>query len=403
MAKVVIIGAGGVGNVVAQKCAQLPETFSDIILASRTLSKCDDIAHSVKQSTGQTIRTAKVDADNVAELSDFLKLEKPFMVINVALPYQDLTIMDACLNAGVHYMDTANYEPLDTAKFEYKWQWAYQKKFKEAGLTALLGSGFDPGATNVFTTHLAKHYFDEIHYLDIIDVNGGDHGYPFATNFNPEINIREVSAECRHYENGEFVTTPAMSKKAQFSCPEDVGTYNIYRMYHEELESLSKHYPTLKRAQFWMSFSDNYLKHLEVLENVGMTGIEPIEYNGQSIVPIQFLAKLLPDPSTLGPRTKGKTCIGAVVQGIKDGKQKTYYCYQICDHQQCYQEVQSQAISYTTGVPAMIGAKMMIEKHWLEPGVFNIEQFNPDPFMEAMNNYGLPWKVIELDAFSLEQ
>lgn len=403
MSKVMIIGAGGVGNVVAQKCAQQSDTFSDIIMASRTESKCQDIAASIKAATGVTIRTAQVDADNVPELVALLKKEQPFMVINVALPYQDLTIMDACLEAGVHYMDTANYEPQDTAKFEYKWQWAYQEKFEKAGLTALLGSGFDPGATNMFTAYLAKHYFDEIHELDIIDVNGGDHGYPFATNFNPEINIREVSAECRHWEDGEFVTTAPMSKKASFTCPDNVGTYDIYRMYHEELESLTLHYPTLKRAQFWMSFSDNYLKHLEVLENVGMTGITPIEFQGQEIVPIQFLAKLLPDPSTLGPRTKGKTCIGAVVRGLKDGKEKLMYCYQICDHEACYQEVKSQAISYTTGVPAMIGAKMMIEKHWLKPGVFNIEQFDPDPFMEDMNRYGLPWKVIELNDFDLDQ
>lgn len=402
MSKVMIVGAGGVGNVVAQKCAQLPETFSDIVLASRTLEKCDAIRDGVREKTGRTIRTLQVDADNVPELVSVLKSEKPFLVINVALPYQDLTIMDACLEAGVHYMDTANYEPLDTAKFEYKWQWAYQERFEQAGLTALLGSGFDPGATNMFTAYLAKHYFDEVHCLDIIDVNGGDHGYPFATNFNPEINIREVSAECRHWEDGGFVTSPPMSKRARFSCPEGVGTYNIYRMYHEELESLVKHFPSLQRAQFWMSFSDNYLKHLEVLENVGLTGIDPVDYQGQSIVPIQFLASLLPDPSTLGARTKGKTCIGTVVQGVKDGEKKIVYCYQICDHEACYAEVESQAISYTTGVPAMIGAKMMLEKHWLQPGVFNIEQFDPDPFMADMNQYGLPWQVVELDHFDLE-
>jgi saccharopine dehydrogenase (NAD+, L-lysine-forming) len=403
MSKVMIIGAGGVGNVVAHKCAQQAETFSDIILASRTESKCLAIAEAIQKNIGVAIRTVQVDADNVPELTVLLNAEKPFLVINVALPYQDLTIMDACLAAGVHYMDTANYEPLDTAKFEYKWQWAYQNKFKNAGLMALLGSGFDPGATNVFTAYLAKHYFDEIHTLDIIDVNGGDHGYPFATNFNPEINIREVSAECRHWENGAFVTTKPLSKKASFACPEGIGTYSIYRMYHEELESLSLHYPSLKRAQFWMSFSDNYLKHLEVLENVGMTGIDEVEYEGHKIIPIQFLAKLLPDPSALGSRTKGKTCIGVVVQGYKDGKLKTMYCYQICDHESCYSEVQSQAISYTTGVPAMIGAKLMIEQQWLAPGVFNIEQFDPDPFMEAMNAYGLPWKVVELDAFNLDE
>ena len=398
MSKVIIIGAGGVGGVVTHKCAQLPEVFSEIILASRNEDKCKAIAAQLDRP----IRTAQVDADNVPELTALLEKEKPDLVINVALPYQDLHIMDACLVAGVDYLDTANYEPLDTAKFEYSWQWAYREKFENAGLMALLGSGFDPGATNVFTAYLAKHYFDEIHELDIIDVNGGDHGYPFATNFNPEINIREVTAECRHWENGKFVTTPAMSKKASFTCPEEVGNYNIYRMYHEELESLVVNFPSLKRAQFWMSFGESYLKHLEVLGNVGMTGIEPIDYNGQQIVPIQFLKALLPDPSTLGPRTKGKTCIGCVVKGVKDGKQKTVYLYQIKDHQDCYAEVQSQAISYTTGVPAMIGAKMMLEGKWKKPGVWNIEQFDPDPFMEDMNKYGLPWEVIELDDFNLD-
>ena len=398
MSKVIIIGAGGVGGVVTHKCAQLPEVFSEIILASRNEDKCKAIAAQLDRP----IRTAQVDADNVPELTALLEKEKPDLVINVALPYQDLHIMDACLVAGVDYLDTANYEPLDTAKFEYSWQWAYREKFENAGLMALLGSGFDPGATNVFTAYLAKHYFDEINELDIIDVNGGDHGYPFATNFNPEINIREVTAECRHWENGEFVTTPAMSKKASFTCPEEVGNYNIYRMYHEELESLVVNFPSLKRAQFWMSFGESYLKHLEVLGNVGMTGIEPIDYNGQQIVPIQFLKALLPDPSTLGPRTKGKTCIGCVVKGVKDGKQKTVYLYQIKDHQDCYAEVQSQAISYTTGVPAMIGAKMMLEGKWKKPGVWNIEQFDPDPFMEDMNKYGLPWEVIELDDFNLD-
>ncbi len=399
MAKVLIIGAGGVGGVVTHKCAQLPEVFNEIVLASRTESKCKAIADQVDGN----IRTAQVDADNVPELVSLLNREKPDLVINVALPYQDLTIMDACLEAGVNYMDTANYEPLDTAKFEYKWQWAYQDKFEKAGLTALLGSGFDPGATNIFTAYLAKHYFDEIHELDIIDVNGGDHGYPFATNFNPEINIREVTAECRHWENRKFVETPAMSKKASFTCPEGVGTYNIYRMYHEELESLTKHYPTLKRAQFWMSFSDNYLKHLEVLGNVGMTGIDPVQFNGQEIVPIQFLKSLLPDPASLGPRTVGKTCIGCIVKGVKDGKERIVYMYNICDHQSCYQEVQSQAISYTTGVPCMIGAKQILQGHWNKPGVWNIEQLDPDLFAEDMNQYGLPWKIIELDTFSLSE
>ncbi len=399
MSKVIIIGAGGVGGVVAHKCAQLDSVFTDILLASRTEARCKAIAAQI----ARPIRTAQVDADNVGELAALLRREQPELVINVALPYQDLSIMDACLAAGVNYLDTANYEPPDTARFEYKWQWAYQDSFQRAGLTALLGSGFDPGATNVFTTYLARHYFDEVEYLDIIDVNGGDHGYPFATNFNPEINIREVSAECRHWEHGEFVTTPPMSKMARFECPEEVGSYNIYRMYHEELESLSRHFPTLKRAQFWMSFGDSYLKHLEVLENVGMTGIEPVEYQGQKIVPIQFLASLLPDPSTLGPRTRGKTCIGCIVRGKKDGRERVMYLYNICDHEAAYAEVKSQAISYTTGVPAVIGAKMILEGRWRRPGVWNVEQYDPDPFMEDMNRYGLPWTVVELDpAFHLD-
>jgi len=395
MNKIVIIGAGSVGQVVAHKCAQLGDIFGHIVLASRTLEKCDTIAQQIQQRYGRRIETARVDADNVAELVALFKRTKPFLVINVALPYQDLTIMDACLAAGVHYIDTANYEPLDSAKFEYSWQWAYQQRFQEAGLMALLGCGFDPGATNIFTAYLAKHYFDEIHQLDIIDVNGGDHGYPFATNFNPEINIREVTAECRHWEDGQFVTTPAMSIQQRFTCPDDVGSFNIYRMYHEELESLTKHFPTLKKAQFWMSFGDSYLKHLEVLANVGMTAIHPVDFEGHKIVPIQFLKALLPDPSTLGPRTHGKTCIGCVVRGIRDDREKTVYLYNIKDHQECYREVQSQGISYTTGVPAMISAKLMLQGEWFKSGVWNIEQMNPDPFMQAMNDYGLPWKIVE--------
>jgi saccharopine dehydrogenase (NAD+, L-lysine-forming) len=391
VSKVLIIGAGGVGGVVTHKCAQVPEVFSGIVLASRNEAKCKRIAAQIERP----IETAQVDADNVHELVTLIRRVKPALVINVALPYQDLTIMDACLETGVHYLDTANYEPLDTARFEYRWQWAYQERFQQAGLMALLGSGFDPGATNVFTAYIAKHYFDEIHTLDIVDVNGGDHGYKFATNFNPEINIREVTAECRHWEDGAFVTTPPMSLQQSFTCPDGVGTYNIYRMYHEELESLTRHFPTLRRAQFWMSFSDNYLKHLEVLGNVGMTGIEPVIYEGRPIVPIQFLKALLPDPASLGPRTKGKTCIGCLVQGVKDGREKSVYLYNICDHQACYREVQSQAISYTTGVPAMIGAKMMLEGKWMQPGVWNMEQLDPDPFMADLNAHGLPWQVLE--------
>ncbi len=403
MAKVMIIGAGGVGGVVAHKCAQLTEVFEEIVFASRTESKCKDIVAQIAQKQDVShIRTAQVDADNVDELTALLQREKPFMVINVALPYQDLHIMDACLNAGVHYMDTANYEPPEEAKFEYSWQWAYQERFEKAGLMALLGSGFDPGVTGVYTAYAAKHHFDEIQELDIVDVNGGDHGHPFATNFNPEINIREVTAECRHWENGDFVTTDAMSKKAQFTCPEEVGTYNIYRMYHEELESLTKHFPSIKKAQFWMSFSENYLNHLRVLENIGMTSIEPVDYNGHQVIPLQFLKSVLPDPASLGPRTKGRTCIGCIVKGIKEGREKIYYVYNVCDHEACYAEVQSQAISYTTGVPAMIGAKMMVEGKWMKPGVWNVEQMDPDPFMDDLNKYGLPWTEIELDKHPLD-
>ncbi|MGD7654427.1 MAG: saccharopine dehydrogenase family protein [Verrucomicrobiales bacterium] len=396
MNKVLIIGAGGVGNVVAHKCAMVPEVFGEITLASRTVSKCEAIAAEVKKRTGREIATAQVDADHVAETVELIRKTGARLLINVALPYQDLTLMDACLEAGCDYMDTANYEPKDEAKFEYSWQWAYQERFEKAGLSALLGSGFDPGVTSVFTAWALKHHFDEIHTLDIIDVNGGDHGRAFATNFNPEINIREVTAPCRHWEEGEFVETPAMSEHREFMCPEGVGTYEIYRMYHEELESLTKHLPTIKRAQFWMSFSPNYLKHLEVLQNVGMTRIDPVNYNGVEVVPLQFLKAVLPDPGDLGQSTKGRTCIGNVITGIKDGVEKAVYVYNICDHEECFAEVGSQAISYTTGVPAMIGAKQMLEGGWSKPGVWNIEQHDPEGFMSDLNAHGLPWKCVEL-------
>ena len=396
MNKVLIIGAGGVGNVVAHKCAMVPEVFGEITLASRTVSKCEAIAAEVLQRTGRTIATARVDADNPEETAALIRQTGATLLINVALPYQDLTLMDACLAAGIHYMDTANYEPKDVAKFEYSWQWAYQERFANAGLSALLGSGFDPGVTNVFTAWALKHHFDEIHTLDIIDVNGGNHGKAFATNFNPEINIREVTAECRHFENGAFQETPPMSLHQPFTCPDGVGTYEIYRMYHEELESLVKHIPTIRRAQFWMSFSPNYLKHLEVLGNVGMTRIDPVLYNGVEIVPLQFLKAVLPDPGDLGKSTKGKTCIGNVITGTKDGQFKAIYVYNICDHEACFAEVGSQAISYTTGVPAMIGAKQLLTGTWCKPGVWNMEQHDPDAFMADLNTHGLPWQCIEL-------
>jgi saccharopine dehydrogenase (NAD+, L-lysine-forming) len=361
------------------------------MLASRTKAKCDAIAAQLDRP----IQTAQVDADNVPELVELIRSFRPELVINVALPYQDLHIMEACLETGAAYLDTANYEPPDTAKFEYRWQWEYHNRFKEAGIMALLGSGFDPGVTSVFCTYIQKHFLDEIHYIDIIDCNAGDHGYPFATNFNPEINIREVTAKGRYWENGEWIETEPLSVKRSFALPEDIGMLNIYLMYHEELESLGRHIPGLKRARFWMSFGDSYLKHLEVLGNVGMTRIDEVEFNGQKIIPLQFLKALLPDPASLGPRTRGKTCIGCQITGSKAGETRTYYIYNICDHQECYAEVKSQAISYTTGVPCMIGAKMVLEKQWTGKGVFNMEQMDPDPFMADLNQYGLPWKVIE--------
>lgn len=396
MHKVLIIGAGGVGSVVAHKCAMSPDLFGEITLASRTLSKCDAIAASVLQRTGRSIATAQVDADKVDETAALIRRTGAKLLINVALPYQDLNLMDACLEADCDYLDTANYEPLDVAKFEYSWQWAYQSRFEDAGLSALLGSGFDPGVTNVFTAWALKHHFDEIHTLDIIDVNGGDHGKAFATNFNPEINIREVTAPCRHFEDGDFVETPAMSRHQSFTCPDGVGTFDIYRMYHEELESLVKHIPTLRRAQFWMSFSQNYLKHLEVLGNVGMTRIDPVLFQGVEIVPLQFLKAVLPNPGDLGQTTKGKTCIGNVITGLKDGAAKALYIYNICDHEACFAETGSQAISYTTGVPAMIGARQMLAGSWRKPGVWNMEQHDPDNFMTDLNRFGLPWTAVEL-------
>lgn len=389
MGKALIIGAGGVANVVIHKCCQNPDVFEEICIASRTRSKCDAIKE--KLDGGKTvITTAQVDADNVDELVALINDYKPEIVINVALPYQDLTIMDACLETGVHYLDTANYEPPDVPKFEYKWQWAYKEHFEKAGLTALLGSGFDPGVTGVFCAYGQKHYFDEIHTIDIIDANAGDHGYPFATNFNPEINIREITANGRYYERGQWIETPPLSEKRVYDLPQ-IGPKDIYLLYHEELESLAVNIKGIEKIRFWMTFSEKYLTHLNVLQNVGMTSIEPIEFNGQEIQPLQFLKAVLPDPASLGPRTKGKTNIGCVMQGIKDGKPKTYYVFNVCDHQEAFAEVGSQAISYTTGVPAMIGAMLIMKGIWKKPGVYNVEEFDPDPFMDELMKQGLPW------------
>ena len=392
MSRVLIIGAGGVGRVVTHKCAQLPEVFSEIWLASRTVAKCDQIAAEIENN----IHTAQVDADKTQDLVELIKRISPKLVINVALPYQDLTIMDACLETGADYLDTANYEPLDEAKFEYKWQWDYQDRFKSAGLTALLGSGFDPGVTNVFCAYAQKHYFDTIEFIDILDANAGDHGHAFATNFNPEINIREITANGRYWENGTWKKIEPLSVKNTFDFPV-IGPKDAYLMYHEELESLIQNFDGLKRIRFWMTFSEQYLTHLKVLENVGMTRIDPVTYEGKEIVPLQFLKALLPDPASLGERTKGKTCIGCIVSGKKDGEARTIYMYNICDHEACYEEVNSQAISYSTGVPAMIGAKQILSGNWKKEGVWNIEQLDPDAFMQDLNNYGLPWEIQELD------
>jgi saccharopine dehydrogenase (NAD+, L-lysine-forming) len=396
LSKVLVIGAGGVGSVAVHKMAMNSDIFSHVSLASRTKSKCDAIAQSVKQRTGVAIDTYEIDAEEVPAMVNLIRKVQPRLVVNLALPYQDLAIMDACLEAGVDYLDTANYEPKDEAKFEYHWQWAYQDRFKEAGLMALLGSGFDPGVTSVMATWLRKHKLDRIRTLDILDCNGGDHGQPFATNFNPEINIREVTAPARRWENGDWVETPAMAIKQLFDF-EAVGPKNMYLMYHEEIESLKTHLPEIERIRFWMTFGDAYIQHLTVLQNVGMTRIDPVIYQGKEIIPLQFLKAVLPEPSTLGATTKGKTNIGDIATGTKDGVEKTFYIYQICDHEEAYAETGNQAVSYTTGVPAMIGAAMMLTGAWKGAGVFNMEQFDPDPFMDMLNAHGLPWQVKELD------
>ena len=413
MSKVLVIGCGGVAGVAIRKCAQNDEVFSEICIASRTLSKCEAVKAELEGKTKAVITTAKVDADKVDELIALIKEVKPDVVLNLALPYQDLTIMDACLATGVDYVDTANYEAEDTedpewreiyekrckekgftAYFDYSWQWAYQDRFKEAGITALLGTGFDPGVTSVFSAYALKHYFDEIHTIDILDCNGGDHGYPFATNFNPEINLREVSAKGSYWENGHWVETEPMEIKREYNF-EQVGIKDMYLLHHEEIESLAKNIPGVRRIRFFMTFGQSYLTHMKCLENVGMLRTDPVMFNGQEIVPIQFLRTLLPDPASLGPRTVGKTNIGCIFTGIKDGKERSIKIYNVCDHQECYKEVKSQAISYTTGVPAMIGTMMVVKGLWKKPGVFNVEDFDPDPYMEALNKWGLPWIVDE--------
>ncbi|WP_018620942.1 saccharopine dehydrogenase family protein [Spirosoma luteum] len=389
MAKVLIIGAGGVGSVVAHKCAMNSDVFTSIMLASRTKAKCDRIAAEIREMHGVTIQTDQVDADQVPDMVALINSFNPVLVINVALPYQDLPIMDACLEAGVHYMDTANYEPKDVAKFEYSWQWAYKERFEKAGLMALLGCGFDPGATQVFTAYAAKHHFDRMDYLDIVDCNAGDHGKAFATNFNPEINIREITQPGRYWENGEWIEIPAMSIHKPIEYP-GIGERESYVLYHEELESLVKNFPTLKRARFWMTFGQAYLTHLEVLQNVGMTRIDPVKFNGMDIVPLEFLKAVLPAPDSLGENYTGQTSIGCQIKGVKDDEERTYFIWNNCDHAKTYREVRGQAVSYTTGVPAMIGAMLMLTGVWMKPGVWNCEELDPDPFIEQMNKQGLP-------------
>ena len=390
MGKVLIIGAGGVGTVVAHKIAQNPDVFTEIVLASRTQSKCDAIADAIG---GNRIVTDRVDADKVEDLVALFKKHKPDIVVNVALPYQDLTIMDACLHCGVNYLDTANYEPLDEAKYEYKWQWAYRERFEQAGLTAILGCGFDPGVSGVYTAYAAKHYFKEMQYLDIVDCNAGNHGMAFATNFNPEINIREVTQKGKYYENGKWIETEPHEIHRPLTYP-NIGPKESYLIYHEELESLVKNYPTIKRARFWMTFGQEYLTHLRVIQNIGMARIDPM-YNGVEIVPIQFLKAVLPNPGDLGKNYTGETSIGCRIRGIgKDGKELTYYVYNNCSHHAAYLETGAQGVSYTTGVPAMIGAMMFLTGKWKKPGVYNVEEFDPDPFMEQLNKQGLPWHEV---------
>ena len=386
MKRILIIGAGGVGGVVVHKCAQVPEVFGEICLASRTVSKCDRLAAQLRRP----IRTAAVDADDPKQVAALIRDFKPHLVLNVALPYQDLAIMDACLETGVNYLDTANYEPKDVAHFEYSWQWAYRPRYEKAGLMALLGCGFDPGVSNIFIAHALKHHFDEIREVDIMDCNAGSHGKAFATNFNPEINIREITQRGRYFENGAWKEIDSLSVHKTFDFPE-IGPKEMYLMYHEELESLVKNIPGMTTIRFWMTFGQEYLTHLRVLQNVGLTRIDPVEFEGRKIVPLKFLKAILPEPSSLGEHYTGKTNIGCMIKGVKAGKPRTYYVYNVCDHAECYKEVKAQAVSYTTGVPAMIGAKLMLEGTWKKAGIWNTEQFDPDPFMADLTRYGLPW------------
>ena len=393
---ILIIGAGGVSTVATTKCDMNIDTFEKITLASRTLSKCKHIAQSIKEKTGVTINVTTINADNTDELIQLIKKLDCKVVLNVALPYQDLTIMDACSATNTHYIDTANYEHPDVAKFEYKEQWARDEDFKSKNLTALLGSGFDPGVTGVFVKYIEQNYLDTIEYIDIMDCNAGDHGYPFATNFNPEINLREVSANGRYWENGKWIETKPLEIRVEHDYPE-IGVKSSYLLYHEELESLSKNIKGLKRIRFFMTFGDSYIQHMNCLQNVGMLGIKPVVHKGIEITPIEFLATLLPDPASLGKRTVGQTNIGCICEGVKDGVRKKYYIYNTCDHQACYIETGAQAVSYTTGVPAMIGAKLVYNDTWKLRGAVNVEEFDATAYMDELMSNGLPWKIIEME------
>lgn len=394
---VLIIGAGGAGSVVAKKCAINKAVFGRIHLASRTLEKCIQI----QQDCVSPISISQLDADIVADTIALIEDFKPQLVINMALPYQDLAIMDACLATGVNYLDTANYEPRDVAKFEYAWQWAYQERFQARGIQAILGCGFDPGVTNIFCAYAQKHLFDQIHTIDIVDCNAGDHGQAFATNFNPEINIREVTQRGRYWEQGEWKEIEPLSVSTMIDYPE-VGPRKSYLLYHEELESLIKHIKGLRRICFWMTFGDDYIKHLQVLQNVGMTRIDPVEHQGVKIIPLEFLKTLLPEPSALAPTYTGKTSIGCIIAGIKQGQPQRVIIYNVCDHADCYQSLGAQAISYTTGIPAVTGAILMAQGHWQGQGVFNVEELDPDPFLAELSRQGLSWQVQALAEDTLD-
>jgi len=394
MGRVLIIGAGGVATVAAHKVAKNADVFSDIMIASRTKSKCDKIVEAIGNPN---IQTSQVDADNVPQLVELFKQFKPDLVVNLALPYQDLTIMDACLEYGCSYLDTANYEPKDEAHFEYSWQWAYKDRFEAAGLTAILGCGFDPGVTSIYTAYAAKHHFDEIQYLDIVDCNAGNHHKAFATNFNPEINIREITQKGLYWEDGKWIETEPLEIHKTLNYP-NIGPKESYLLHHEELESLVKNYPTIKRGRFWMTFGQEYLTHLRVIQNIGMASIKPIKYQGIDIVPLQFLKAVLPNPQDLGENYDGETSIGCRIRGLKDGKEHTYYVYNNCSHRAAYEETGMQGVSYTTGVPACIGARLFMLGLWKKPGVFNVEEFDPDPFMDELNKQGLPWhELFDID------